>query len=262
MQQLRIVIAAPKHEQPVIEAGFCGLGFSTVCHERLGATHNKAENGKRTGLLVTTRAWLDREGAESLVNLERICLAHKCALLVIGARGSERFAVPVEYLPSGFDLLALHEVLRICIKDYSRRHLRLTTRLPGVISRAEGCQICEIVNLSAGGAFVKTGTQLSVNGEVTLHVPLLGMKRELELGSQVVFRVVPSEQNNYQQGVGLRFADADELIAGELQSYLGRLHGHRVEDSCPLMPFNPAQEDTGQHRPRNGSRDRRLTIHG
>lgn len=255
MPQNQIVIVAQKSEQPLIESCFCSLGFHVA-----GAEELSQGKKSRAGLVVTTRAWLDQTGEEFRRRLEQFCQLAKSQLLVVGARGDERFAVPVEYLAPEIDLVALHALLQRCCKGYSRRHLRLNTKLPGVISRADSCQICEITNLSAGGAFVKTGTPLGVDGAVTLYVPLLGQKRELELGSQVVFQVVPSEANNFQQGAGLRFADGDEQAAEALQRFIVHLHDSGLEQSGALRPAVVSGDETGRGRPRGGGRERRLSL--
>ncbi len=127
-----------------------------------------------------------------------------------------RFAPPL-------DPRALHQLLCERVENYSRLHLRIEMALPGLFVRGENCQFCEVSNLSVGGAYIKTGVPIGSAGvEFRLLIPLLGMKRELELDSEVVFQVTPNEANNYQQGAGIRFRQPDAEVIRQLEDFLRR----------------------------------------
>lgn len=127
---------------------------------------------------------------------------------------AERLGVvefPFEVFDETLGPLALHELSRRHLQSYSRHHPRIDTRLPGLYVVREQFHFCEILNLGPGGAFVKTGGILPSPGDrVEIHVPLLGMHKELELPCRVVYQVLPGEQNNYLQGVGVAFDLAGE----------------------------------------------------
>lgn len=106
------------------------------------------------------------------------------------------------------DPFTINTLLQRYVPTYSRQHPRLGTRLPGLYSRTIGgnSQICEITNLSPGGAFIRTSETLPLSGEkLHVNIPLLGLRKELELNSCVVSQFLPNEANNYAQGVGVRF---------------------------------------------------------
>lgn len=110
------------------------------------------------------------------------------------------------------DPFTINALLQRYVPTYSRQHPRLGTRLPGLYSRTTGgnSQICEIMNLSPGGAFIRTSETLPSSGEeLQVNIPLLGLRKELELNSCVVSQFLPNEANNYAQGVGVRFITED-----------------------------------------------------
>lgn len=145
--------------------------------------------------------------------------------LVVLLGGGEGTVVPFAHVRLAYPLdpHLLHQLLRDRVKNYSRLHVRIETTLPGLFARDQESQFCEITNLSAGGAFIKTCFPLGTGGaDFRLYIPLLGMKRELELVSEVVFQVLPNEANNYQQGAGIRFRQPDEETTRHLEDFLRR----------------------------------------
>ena len=120
---------------------------------------------------------------------------------------------------SGRDPFIINALLQRYVSTYSRQHPRLGTRLPGLYTRTSGnCQICEIMNLGPGGALIRTTESLPASGEeLQVNIPLFGLQRELELAGRVVSQFLPTEANNYAQGVGVKFmteensADFSEL---------------------------------------------------
>lgn len=157
------------------------------------------------------------------------------ASLVVLLGGEEGTVVSFPHLRLAYPLdpHLLHQLLRDRVKNYSRLHVRIETTLPGLFARDQESQFCEITNLSAGGAFIKTCFPLGAGGEnFRLYIPLLGMKRELELQSEVVFQVTPSETNNYQQGAGIRFRQPDAETTRYLEDFLRRTSDN---DAVPAL---------------------------
>lgn len=178
--------------------------------------------------------------------------------------GEEGIVIPFPHVRLDYPLnsLDLHELLRDRVKNYSRLHVRIETALPGLFARQKDCQFCEIVNLSAGGAFIKTGTPVGAEGEeFRLYIPLLGMKRELELHSEIVFQVTPNEGNNYQQGAGVRFRQADAETTRQLEDFLRRTAG---DEALPALFVGSFSRDGGSDdKPPTSSgtsRPRRVSI--
>jgi Tfp pilus assembly protein PilZ len=122
------------------------------------------------------------------------------------------------------DPFTINALLQRYVPTYSRQHPRLGTRLPGLYSRTIGgnSQICEIMNLSPGGAFIRTAEALPLSGEeLQVNIPLMGLRKELELNSCVVSQYLPNEANNYAQGVGVRFiTEENSSDSAELNNYV------------------------------------------
>jgi Tfp pilus assembly protein PilZ len=127
------------------------------------------------------------------------------------------------------DPFTINALLQRFVPTYSRRHPRLATRLPGLYERATGnSQICEIMNLSTGGAFIRTTETLPLLGEeLRVNVPLLGLHKEIELSVRVVCQVFPNEINNFTQGVGVSFIAGENSPAFmELDNYVRYVLAH------------------------------------
>jgi Tfp pilus assembly protein PilZ len=137
------------------------------------------------------------------------------------------------------DPFTINALLQRFIPTYSRQHPRLGTRLPGLYTRSTGsCQICEIINLSPGGAFIRTTETLPSYGEeLRVNVPLIGLRKELELNSRVVSQIFPSDENNYAQGVGVSFlAEGNSPVFDELNNFVRYVLAND-ESLDPHVPF-------------------------
>ncbi|MBE0502644.1 MAG: PilZ domain-containing protein [Desulfuromonadales bacterium] len=177
------------------------------------------------GLVVIDRNLL----GEAFATIEASCttwLARGGGMALTGHAGL--WPLPAAFLAqvpdiSERDPFMINALLHRFVPTYSRLHPRLGTRLPGLYTRSSGhCQICEIMNLSPGGAFIRTTETLPVFGEeLQLNVPLIGMNKEIELSSRVVSQFFPNEENNYAQGVGVKFVteESSPLIV-ELNNYV------------------------------------------
>lgn len=177
------------------------------------------------GLVVIDRNLL----GEAFATIEASCttwLARGGGMALTGHAGL--WPLPASFLAqvpdiSERDPFMINALLHRFVPTYSRLHPRLGTRLPGLYTRSSGhCQICEIMNLSPGGAFIRTTEILPVFGEeLQLNVPLIGMNKEIELSSRVVSQFFPNEENNYAQGVGVKFiTEESSPIFVELNNYV------------------------------------------
>lgn len=162
---------------------------------------------------------LDGRNLSALHSDTRKAISHWTAVggvvTLTGTEGLGAVEFPFEVLDDPLEPLALHELSRRHLRNYSRNHPRIDTRLPGLYVVKDQFHFCEILNLGPGGAFVKTGGTLPATADlVEIHVPLLGMHKELELACRVVYQVLPAEHNNYLQGIGVSFdisADVGKL---------------------------------------------------
>jgi len=146
-----------------------------------------------------------------------------CPVLVLGDGNSADPALgfPHHLLQLPLDLVQLHLLLQEILKTSPRRNLRMTVKLPGMIFSQQGSSLGDVLSLGTGGAFIKTGArELGQSDPVEVVIPLLGMKKELELKGQVLYRVVPSPENNYQQGVGVAFTNPETEVVETLQQYI------------------------------------------
>lgn len=108
------------------------------------------------------------------------------------------------------DVIALHERICRCIDHYPRKHLRMPAHLPCFFSVRGFHSFGEILSLGTGGAFIKgLCHHLRAGDLVDVCIPLLGMKREVEIRSRLVYSVFPKSENNYLQGVGVEFVSPD-----------------------------------------------------
>lgn len=142
------------------------------------------------------------------------------------------------------DPFTINTLLQCFIPTYSRCYPRIGVRLPGLYARAAGsCQICEIMNLSHGGAFIRTTEALPLSGEqLRVNVPLIGLRKEIELSGQVVRQILPNEANNFAQGIGVSFMGEENASAlSELNDYVRYVLAHDEALDPQVTPFSGCQ---------------------
>jgi Tfp pilus assembly protein PilZ len=168
------------------------------------------------------------------------------------------------------DPFIINALLHRFVPTYSRLHPRLGTRLPGLYTRSSGhCHICEILNLNPGGAFIRTTETLPAYGEdLQINVPLIGMNKEIELGSRVVSQFFPNEENNYSQGVGVRFiSEENSPLFVELNNYVRYVLANDETLVPQISPFVDDQSKKIGHNVKllpsriEAGRERRLATH-
>lgn len=146
------------------------------------------------------------------------------------------------------DPFQINDLLQRFLPTYSRLHPRLGTRLPGLYSRPSGgSQICEIMNLSPGGAFIRTTEVLPRSGEdLCVNVPLIGLRKELEITSCVVSQVLPVVDNNYIQGIGVKFkSEGNDLAFVDLKNYVRFVIANDEKLYPQITPFSGCRSKGG-----------------
>jgi len=158
-------------------------------------------------------------------------------VVLIGPDGEGLPPFATEHLGVCYDPLVINELLVRHLQGYSRKEPRVDIKLPGLVACGERTQFCEILSIGPGGAFIKTGSALPLlDSAVTMHIPLMGMRMEIEMEARVVRHVLPSEANNYLQGFGVAFSSPDPRQLDAIADYLRKMFG--TEES--LIPFNMA----------------------
>jgi len=133
---------------------------------------------------------------------------------------ADSVAAPHEVLEVPVDIFALFALIQRYIEQHPRKNLRLTVKLPGMFCSGDKCQFAEVLSLSTQGLFIKTGIPLVLDDRLSVIIPLMGMKKELELETRVLYRVEPGPENNYLQGAGLEFIPMNEEAEKALKRFI------------------------------------------
>lgn len=128
--------------------------------------------------------------------------------------------IPHEILPVPVDIFNLFEKVQKYLEEYPRKNIRLALQLPGMLCLGNSCHLAEVISLSTRGLFVKTSFRLQKGDNFRIVFPLLGMKKELEVGGRVLYSVRPDPDNNFLQGVGVEFTDINQDTLEALQGFL------------------------------------------
>lgn len=179
-------------------------------------------------LLVDHNAPLYASVAEHLAH-------HDCPLIVLATEPAPAIPFPHEELATPVDIFALFALLQKHLEKIPRRHLRLSVQLPGLLCRGDSTQLAEIVSLSSQGLFIKTALRMREGEILKVVLPLVGMKKELEIASQVLYCIQPGPDNNYLQGFGLGFVDPDPEHLEILQAFIESRFFGEVADRDPEL---------------------------
>jgi Tfp pilus assembly protein PilZ len=118
------------------------------------------------------------------------------------------------------DILAFVESLQQYLQRFPRRELRIRRCLPVLIAKDGETCIGQILNLSAGGVFMKNGKQAKVGARVLITVPLLGMRKELEATGRVQYLIEASQENGFRHGFGIAFQNPSPVHQQLLREYI------------------------------------------
>jgi Tfp pilus assembly protein PilZ len=143
-----------------------------------------------------------------------------CPLIILEDGHALPTLPPHQVLAVPVDLFAFFELAQKYLEKYPRKNLRLESKLPGMICTGGTSAFSEVLSLSAEGLFIKTGSRLEEGESLRVIFPLVGMKKELEVEAQVLYRVHPGPENNYLQGVGIQFVGLGEDRRRELEEFL------------------------------------------
>lgn len=121
--------------------------------------------------------------------------------------------VPVE-------IFTLFELIQRYLEKYPRKNLRLALKLPSMLCKGETSHLAEIMSLSTHGLFIKTSYQMKQGDHIKVILPLIGMKKELELEGRVLYHVSPDPENNYLEGVGVEFTSLNDEVLEALHAFI------------------------------------------
>lgn len=204
---------------PEFERGAQRIGLSLQFFPRNKALFS-ALSRKLPDLLLFSGEMLCRVRPDDREYLKARLATGSTHLVIFGGVQGE-WPFPFDYLGPRLDVIELHQLMITRLRNFPRRHLRMSVKLPGLFYQGERCFFGEIVSLGTGGAFIRAGMAQVADGEtLSLHIPLLGVKKELEVEGEVVYQIHPSPENNYLKGIGVAFTPTDELRFELLQDYI------------------------------------------
>jgi Tfp pilus assembly protein PilZ len=154
---------------------------------------------------------------------ETIELANKIKIPIIYIQNQDTKATSAlnkETLSYPVDIFKLFAATQGHLEKTPRRNIRLNVKMPGLYYKEKEVCIAEVLSLSTEGLFLKTGSQIGPVDKIQLILPLIGMQTELEIRGRIVYRIEPTQDNNYIQGLGIEFTDVDTETLQTLQHYV------------------------------------------
>lgn len=171
-------------------------------------------------LLIVGSAWLgDKQSALYECVADHV-VGRALPLLTLAGAAKTEIPLPHEELPTPLDIFALYPLIQRHLEKIPRRHPRLSLQIPGLVCRGENRELAEVVSLSRQGLFIKTPLRMREGEQLQLILPLVGMRKELEISSQVLYCIHPGPDNNYLQGFGLGFVEPDPEHLEILETYI------------------------------------------
>jgi Tfp pilus assembly protein PilZ len=167
-------------------------------------------------VLILGDAWLIDPPPELAAALDDSRTSGKPPIIVLGSLPETARPGIAEALQAPVDLFRLFELVQRLMQNNPRRNLRLTVSIPGMVCRDESSQLAEVISISTRGLFIRTSFRMDRGDRFRVVLPLLGMKRELELEGEVLYRMEPGPSNNYRQGIGIEFVG----LSGDQQQAL------------------------------------------
>lgn len=127
-----------------------------------------------------------------------------------------------DHLPLPLDIFSLFALIQKHLERIPRRHLRLPVSVPALLDQNGKEQLCEIISISRHGLFVKSTLIMHTGERLRLTLPLIGLKRELDLAGEVLYVIRPTIENNYLNGFGLEFCDPTDEALQTLERFIER----------------------------------------
>lgn len=186
-------------------------------------------------LLISTRMILNHSQLRKRV-FELASIGDTKPIMIIDSSDDRHHFKECEYLTVPFDIFELFSLVQKHLEKIPRRNLRLDTTLPGLLCIEGSCQLVDVLSLSSHGLFIKTSIKIESDQETKMILPLLGLKREVEIPCRIIYTIQPCIENNFLQGFGVEFVspttDTLELIRQFLeQRLLGEIVTKRVDAS-------------------------------
>lgn len=154
-------------------------------------------------------------------HLEKSTEADRTPVILLDAESGHADIYPVQdHLHIPFDIFELFGLVQKHLEKIPRRNLRMDISLPGLFDSNNTNQLIEVLSLSSHGLFVKTGIRANVGQIINIVLPLLGLKREIEVSCRVLYVIQPCLENNFLQGFGVEFVSPAEPILEAIRHYL------------------------------------------
>lgn len=200
---------------PLTRMGFTGEFFSVIKAFQLSLQKSVPD------LLLVDVTLTDKHADNLLLSGE---ISEVCPVLLVEKR-VEGFLLFDRQNKRRLHLVDLHAYFLQNLKSYSRKKLRLAVKLPSLLSHEHSSQHSSqhssVSCLGTGGAFVKTGHPVPEKGQLLqITISLLGHYAELDVCGRVLYSVSPCLENNYIQGVGVRFEKPDKSSLKVINDYL------------------------------------------
>jgi Tfp pilus assembly protein PilZ len=184
------------------------------------------------------------------LQLANLSAQRDCPLLEL----TDHLRIQSDGLPT--DILVFWETLWQCLVRYPRRELRIRMSLPVLIETNGGNSIGQILNLSSGGAFLKNGcSQAKAGDTVLITIPLLGMKKELELTGKVLYLIEATQESGFRQGLGIAFQNCSATDQQLVRDYILMVMEQDTPDPIDTTNTDEGDEnafDYGQARRNHG----------
>ena len=196
---------------PLTRMGFSGEFFSGIKAFQLSLQKSVPD------LLLVDVTLTDKHADNLLLSGE---ISEVCPVLLV-EKGVKGFLLFDRQNKRRLHLVDLHAYFLQNLKSYSRKKLRLAVKLPSLLSHKHSSQYSSVSCLGTGGAFVKTGHPAPEEGQLLqITISLLGHHAELDVCGRVLYSVSPCLENNYIQGVGVRFEKPDKSSLKVINDYL------------------------------------------
>lgn len=216
MKKPQIAILQGKNNLIGLSTPLSRMGFTAEFFSGIKAFQLSLQKSVPDLLLVDVKL-TDKHADDLLLGGE---ISEVCPIFLV-EKGAEGFQLFDRQNKRRLHLVDLHAYFLQNLKSYSRKNLRLTVKLPSLLSHEHSSQHSSISCLGTGGAFVKTGHPAPEAGQLLqVTISLLGHRAELDVCGRVLYSVSPCLENNYIQGVGIRFEKADKSSLKVINDYL------------------------------------------
>ena len=128
---------------------------------------------------------------------------------------------PQEILEVPLELFQLFSFIQRKVEKHPRQNLRLKVKFPGMFRLdGEGFMLADVLSLSIEGLFFKAAKKISKGQYLKVVFPLLGQRKEIEIGATVIYTVDPDVKNNFTQGFGVSFDTLPKDLKSDLKEFI------------------------------------------